>query len=140
METLELQDSAKRRGHFALYNCLVLGQTKHNGVQRVYCNPFPDHTFYGSPRLNIVIHRVSIMEASLHLILFGMLGFFSCSQHLLLLTPDPSPSTGHLCQCRKPTTILRIIIISIMTLIHIMAIIHIIPLQVGWSRRFSGCV
>ena len=37
LETLELQDSAKRKGHFALYNCLVLGHTKYSGVQRVYC-------------------------------------------------------------------------------------------------------
>ncbi len=57
METLKLQDSAKRRGHFALYNCLVLGHTKHNGVQLVYCNPFPgpDNTFYGSHRLDLVM-------------------------------------------------------------------------------------
>ena len=129
MRTLELQDSAKHRGRLALYNCLVLGHTKYNGAQRVYCNPFPNNMFYGSPHLNLVIHRVSIMEASLHhLILFGMLGFFSCSQHLLLLTPDPSPLTVHLCRCRKHTTILRIIIISIMTLIHIMAIIRIMTI------------
>ena len=29
LETLELQDSAKRKGHFALYYCLVLGHTKY---------------------------------------------------------------------------------------------------------------
>ncbi len=28
LETLELKESAQRKGHFALYNCLVLGQTK----------------------------------------------------------------------------------------------------------------
>ena len=39
--TLEFQESAKRKGHFALYNCLVLGHTKYKGVQQVYCNPFP---------------------------------------------------------------------------------------------------
>jgi len=65
METLELQDSAKRRGHFALYNCLVLGHTKHNGVQRVYCNPFPwpDNTFYGSHRLDLVMIRPPGIES-----------------------------------------------------------------------------
>ena len=47
LATLELQDSAKRKGHFALYNCLVLGHTKYSGVQRVYCNPFPAKTFHG---------------------------------------------------------------------------------------------
>ena len=41
LKTLEFQESASRKGHFALYNCLVLGHTKYNGVQRVYCNPFP---------------------------------------------------------------------------------------------------
>jgi hypothetical protein len=41
LETLELTESAGRKGHFALYNCLVLGHTKYNGVQRDYWNPFP---------------------------------------------------------------------------------------------------
>eukprot|EP00291_Cryptomonas_curvata_P005200 CAMPEP_0172182066 /NCGR_PEP_ID=MMETSP1050-20130122/18184_1 /TAXON_ID=233186 /ORGANISM="Cryptomonas curvata, Strain CCAP979/52" /LENGTH=88 /DNA_ID=CAMNT_0012855453 /DNA_START=102 /DNA_END=365 /DNA_ORIENTATION=+ len=41
LETLELQESAKHKGHFALFNCLVPGHTKYKGVQRVYCNPFP---------------------------------------------------------------------------------------------------
>ncbi len=36
--TLEFQESAKRKGHFALFNCLVLWHTRYNGVQRVYCN------------------------------------------------------------------------------------------------------
>ncbi len=44
--TLEFQQSAKGKGHFALYTCLVLGHTKYNGVQRVYCNPFPAKPFY----------------------------------------------------------------------------------------------
>ncbi len=44
--TLEFQQSAKRKGHFALYNCLVLGHTKYNGVQQDYCNPFPAIPFY----------------------------------------------------------------------------------------------
>ena len=39
------------------------------------------------------------MEASLyHLILSGMLGVYSCCQHLLQPTPDPSPSTVHSCR------------------------------------------
>ena len=54
LETLELQDSATRKGHFALFNCLVLGHTKYNCVQRVYCNPFLAKTFHGSYRLDIV--------------------------------------------------------------------------------------
>ena len=36
LQTLELQESAQRKGHFALFNCLVLGHTKYRGVQRVY--------------------------------------------------------------------------------------------------------
>jgi hypothetical protein len=51
LETLDLTDSAQRKGHFSLYNCLVLGHTKYNCVQRVYCNPFPVKPFYGSHRL-----------------------------------------------------------------------------------------
>ncbi len=51
------QESAKRKGHFALYNCLVLGHTKYNGVQLVYCNPFPANPFHGSHRLDIVMIR-----------------------------------------------------------------------------------
>jgi hypothetical protein len=54
---LELQDSAKYKGHFALFNCLVLGHTKYNSVQRVYCNPFPRKTFHGNHRLDIIMIR-----------------------------------------------------------------------------------
>ncbi len=57
LETLELQDSATRKGHFALFNCLVLGHTKYNGVRWVYCNPFLEKTFHGSHRLDLVIIR-----------------------------------------------------------------------------------
>ena len=57
LQTLELQESAKRKGHFALFNCLVLGHTKYQGVQRVYCNPFPAKMFYGSYRMDPVIIR-----------------------------------------------------------------------------------
>ena len=59
LATLELQDSARRKGHFALYNCLVLGHTKYSGVQRVYSNPFPAKTFHatGSHRMDFVMIR-----------------------------------------------------------------------------------
>ena len=57
LKTLELQESAQRKGHFALFNCLVIGHTKYKGVQRVYCNPFPAKTFYGSHRLDLVMIR-----------------------------------------------------------------------------------
>ncbi len=61
LETLEWKDSAQRKGHFGLYNCLVLGHTKYNGVQRVYCNPFPAKPLrgpnYGSHRLDLIMIR-----------------------------------------------------------------------------------
>ncbi len=57
LQTLQLQESAKHKGHFALYNCLVLGHTKNKGVQRIYCNPFPAKPFYGSHRLDLVMIR-----------------------------------------------------------------------------------
>ena len=57
LKTLELQESAQRKGHFALFNCLVIGHTKYKGVQRVYCNPFPAKTFHGCHRLDLVMIR-----------------------------------------------------------------------------------
>ncbi len=48
---------AKHKCHFALYNCLVLGHTKYNGVQRVYCNPYPAKHFHCSHRLDMVMIR-----------------------------------------------------------------------------------
>ncbi len=53
LETLESKDSAQHKGHFALYNCLVFGHTKYNGVQRVYCNPAKP--LYCSHRLDLVV-------------------------------------------------------------------------------------
>ena len=67
--------------------------------------------------------RVSIMAPLLcRRILSGMLGFCFCSQHLLWLTLDPSPSNAHWYRHWKHTTILRMVIISI---ILIMIIIHV---------------
>jgi hypothetical protein len=57
LDILELTDSALCKGHFALYNCLVLGHTKYSGVQRVYCNPFPSKPFHGCHRLDPVMIR-----------------------------------------------------------------------------------
>jgi hypothetical protein len=57
LKTLELQESAQRKGRFALFNCLVIGNTKFKGVQRVYCNPFPAKLFYDSHRLDLVMIR-----------------------------------------------------------------------------------
>jgi hypothetical protein len=61
LETLDLTDSAQHKGHFSLYNCLVLGHTraKYNGhgVQRVYCNSFPAEPFYDIHCLDLVMIR-----------------------------------------------------------------------------------
>ena len=51
--------------------------------------------------------------------LSGMRGFCSCSQHLLRLTLDPSPSIVHLFRRWNPTMILTMVIISTMTIICI---------------------
>ena len=51
--------------------------------------------------------------------LSSMRGFCSCSQHLLLLTLDPSPLIVHLFRRRNPTMILTMVIISTMTIICI---------------------
>jgi hypothetical protein len=34
LDTLELQALAGSKGHFALYNCLVLGKTKYKGLEK----------------------------------------------------------------------------------------------------------
>jgi hypothetical protein len=85
LKTLEFQESASSKGHFALYNCLVLGHTKYNGVQRIYCNPFSAKPFQGSHRLDMVMIRLQGINMAPLLflwILSGMLGFCFCSQHL----------------------------------------------------------
>jgi hypothetical protein len=45
------------QGHFAPFNCLVLGHAKYKGVQRVYCKIFPKKMFHGSPSMDPVIIR-----------------------------------------------------------------------------------
>ncbi len=61
LETMESKESVQqqRKGHVGLYNCLVLGHTgtMRNGVQRVYCNPFPAKPLYGSYLLDLVMIR-----------------------------------------------------------------------------------
>jgi hypothetical protein len=57
LKKLELYGSAQHKGHFSLFNCLVIGHTKYKGVQRVYCNPFPAKTFHGSHRMDLVMIR-----------------------------------------------------------------------------------
>ncbi len=61
--TLEPQQSAKRKDHFSLFNCLVLGHTKHSGVQRIYSDQFPKKTFYSCHRMDLVMIRPPGIEA-----------------------------------------------------------------------------
>jgi hypothetical protein len=62
LKTLELQESAQRKGHFALFNCLVLGHTKYKGMQRDYCNPLPTKMFFGSHRMDHFTIRPSSID------------------------------------------------------------------------------
>ncbi len=131
LKTLEFQESASSNGHFALYNCLVLGHTKYNGVQRIYCNTFPGEIpakpFHSSHCLWSG-SLASIMPPLLFCqILYGMLGFCFCSQHLQWLTLDPSPANAHLYQRWKHVTILR--------MVTIITIISIITLYVLYSSK-----
>lgn len=54
---LELRQSDDRKGHFCLFNCLVIGHSKHPGVQRLYCDPFPKKMFYGRNRQDLALVR-----------------------------------------------------------------------------------
>ena len=143
LATLELQESAKHKGHFALYNCLVLGHTKYSGVQRVNCNPFPAKTFHASQRMDFVMIRPQGIDNGAFVVspdtvwYAWVLQFYSCSQHLLQLTLDPSPSIVHLFRRWNPTTILTMVIISIMT---IKCIIHNKPYYDNYSYYSVCCL
>ncbi len=51
LRTLEQKQLAKHKGHFALFNFLVLGHTKHSGVQWVYSDPSPKETLHTTSQL-----------------------------------------------------------------------------------------
>ncbi len=70
----------------------------------------------------------------------GMLGVCCCSQHLLRLTLDPSPSNAHSCRHWKHTTIPRMVIISIISLISVICMIRIILIETGWLESFGSRV
>ena len=57
IQSLELRQSDDRKGHFCLFNCLVIGHSKHQGVQRLYCDPFPKKLFYGRNRQDLALVR-----------------------------------------------------------------------------------
>jgi len=57
LRRIKLSESHQHRGHFRLFNVLVIGHTKYSGVQRVYCEPFPNRTFHGYHRQDLVFCR-----------------------------------------------------------------------------------
>ena len=91
LETLELLDSAKRKGHFALYSCLVLGHTKYSGVQRVYCNPFPAKTFHGCHRMDFVMIRPPGIDNGAFVLSLETVWY---ARVLLLFSASASTDTG----------------------------------------------
>ena len=50
-----------RKGHFCLFNCLVLGNIKYGGVQRIYSEPFSKRLFHSRNRQDFVLVRPGIM-------------------------------------------------------------------------------
>ena len=76
-----------------------------------------------------------------HQILSGILKFCCYSQHLLWRTLDPSPSSAHSYRRCNHMTILRMVIVSFISLIWFMWIMLIIPIktfQVGWILSVPG--
>jgi hypothetical protein len=55
VDNIGIQGIGWEQGPFALYNCLVIGHTKYNGMQRVYCNQFPKKQIYGSHWLDLIM-------------------------------------------------------------------------------------
>ncbi len=133
LATLEFKESAGRKGHFALHNCLVIGHTKYNGMQRVYCNPFPKKPFYGRHLLDLVmiqppgIDHGGFVVSRLHLTPFGMLGF--CSYFFENSFSAHTNTGSKTFDCALVSTletydILRRVIIAFMAIICIMDIIY----------------
>jgi hypothetical protein len=136
LQTLKLQELAKHKGHSALFNFLVLGHAKCKGVQRVYCNLFPNKMFYhdGSHRMDPVTVIIRPPEVdngafivSPETIWYALvLHLFSASAMTDTATLDPSPSIVPLFQPWKHFMILKMVIIRI---IHIIAIICIVVIM-----------
>ncbi len=129
LETLELTNSARRKGHFALYNGLVLGHTKYNGVQRVYCNPFPSKQFYSSHQMDHVMIQPPGVDNGALVVSPVCKGFalFPClvtNQHKA--TQGPKHLTVHLSQRWKYMTIQRTVIVIIVIILIIAFILFVI--------------
>ena len=91
LDTLELTDSGLCKGHFSLYNCLVLGHTKYSGVQLVYCNPFPAKPFHGSHQLDPVMIRPPGIDNGAFVVLPDLVWY---ARVLLLFTVTAQTDTG----------------------------------------------
>ena len=122
--------------------CLVIPNTKvSNGFTAIHFQPNPFMAVIAWT-LSWLGRLVSIMVPLLcPQILYGMPRFYCCSQHLLRLTLDPSPSNAHSYRRWKRSTILKMVIISIKSLISIMCIMLIIAIttfQDGWNLLVPG--
>jgi hypothetical protein len=133
LETLDLTDSAaisaQSKGHFSLYSYLVRGHTKYNGVQLVYCNPFPAKPFYGSHHMYLVMIRPPGLDHGPFVVLwhcrqiqFGMHGFCSFPRPHHKTAPGPKRLTVHSCQRWKQTTLLKMVVVVIIVNIDIIFI------------------
>jgi hypothetical protein len=89
--TLELQDSARGKSHFSLYNCLVLGHTKYNGVQRLYSNPLPLKSFKGSHKLDPAMIAPPVIEPEGFVVSPDSVWY---ARVLLLFSASPATDTG----------------------------------------------
>ncbi len=128
LETLELTDSAQRKGHFVLYNCLVLGHTKYNGVQRDYCNQFPAKQFYCSHWLDHVMIQPPGIDNGAFVVSPESVWY---ARALLFFLPHhkPTPSQNYLIvhssQPWKYMTIQTMVIIVIIVIIVVIVFIII---------------
>jgi hypothetical protein len=129
LATLEFKQSAGRKGHLALYKGLVIGHTKNNGVQRVYCNPFPKKLFYGSHRLEsldlVMIWPTGINHGGFVVSPDTVWYAWFCSSFLSQPKPTRAPRRLIVLSCRrwKHTTIVRMVMIDFIAIMSILDII-----------------
>jgi hypothetical protein len=159
LKTLEQHRSAQHKGHFSLFNCLVIRHTKYKGVQRVYCNPFPAKPFHGSHRMDLVMIRPpgidngafvvspdSVWYASV-LLLFSASAMtdtgsktLECALVSTLETYD-DPDNGNIYIIAIIHIMHIIMVLAIMTLMHVIAIMLIIAcssVHDGWNLSALG--
>ncbi len=97
MRTLEPQPSAKHKGHFALFNCSVLGHTASQWSSAgLYSHLFPKKTFYSCHRMDLVMIRPPGIET----------GAFMVSPDSTGLTPISAAAM--LCKHRHRIEVIRL--------------------------------